>query len=39
MGDVKLALDDIDHLNMLGVLLNKVNIRTPRLFLRMIPQG
>ena len=39
IGDVKLALDDIDHIPMLGVIMNKVVIKTPKLFLKIIPQG
>ncbi|MCA9925602.1 MAG: hypothetical protein KC421_24695, partial [Anaerolineales bacterium] len=36
--NVRLALDDIAHLNMLGVILNQAVIKTPKLFLRFIPQ-
>ena len=39
IGDVKRALDDVEHIQMLGVIMNQVAIKTPKLFLRMIPQG
>lgn len=35
---VKLALDDVKHLRMLGVVLNQVKIRMPRWIRGMIPQ-
>jgi Mrp family chromosome partitioning ATPase len=35
--DVKLALDDIRHLLMLGVVLNRVNLKTPTLIQKYIP--
>ncbi len=35
---VRLALDDIDHLKMLGVVLNKVKLSTPSRIMQMIPQ-
>lgn len=34
--DVKLALDEIDHLPILGVVMNKVNLATPSLFVKLI---
>ncbi|MCA9918371.1 MAG: CpsD/CapB family tyrosine-protein kinase [Anaerolineales bacterium] len=39
IGDVKRALDDVEHIKMLGVIMNQVSIKTPKLFLKMIPQG
>lgn len=36
--NVRLALDDIEHMPMLGALMNKVQIHTPSLLLRFIPQ-
>jgi Mrp family chromosome partitioning ATPase len=35
---VRSALDEIDHLAVLGVIMNKVHIATPSLFLNLIPQ-
>ena len=34
----KRALDDIAHLNLLGVILNQFTVKTPQLLLRYIPQ-
>lgn len=34
----KRALDDIAHLNILGVILNQFTVKTPKLLLRYIPQ-
>ena len=34
----KRALDAIAHLNVLGVILNQITVKTPKLFLRYIPQ-
>ncbi|MFZ1400282.1 MAG: CpsD/CapB family tyrosine-protein kinase [Candidatus Promineifilaceae bacterium] len=39
IGDVKRALDDVEHIQMLGVIMNQVAIKTPNLLLRLIPQG
>jgi Mrp family chromosome partitioning ATPase len=36
---VRMALDDIAHLNILGVILNQVDLKTPSFILRMIPQN
>lgn len=36
---VKMALDDIAHLKILGVILNQVTLKTPAFILRMIPQN
>ncbi len=36
--DAKLALDDIDHLSLLGVIMNKVHLETPSMLLKIIPQ-
>jgi Mrp family chromosome partitioning ATPase len=36
---VKLALDDVVHLDMLGVVMNQVDLKTPDFILRMIPQN
>ncbi|MCU0489992.1 MAG: chromosome partitioning protein [Chloroflexaceae bacterium] len=35
---VKLALDEVKHLQVLGVIMNQVQIHTPRWLLNMIPQ-
>ena len=35
---VNLALDDIDHLNILGAIMNQVKVKTPSLLLKFIPQ-
>jgi Mrp family chromosome partitioning ATPase len=35
--DVRLALDEIDHLSILGVILNQVRLKTPRAILKLIP--
>ena len=34
--DVKLALDEIGHLPILGVVMNKVKLTTPSLFIKLI---
>lgn len=39
MDNVKTALDDVAHLNILGVILNQVNLKTPSFIIRMIPQN
>ncbi|MBE2221666.1 MAG: CpsD/CapB family tyrosine-protein kinase [Anaerolineae bacterium] len=39
IGSVQMALDDVAHLNMLGVIMNQVNLKTPSFILRMIPQS
>ncbi len=36
--DVKRALDDVGNLPMLGVVLNRVRVQTPRAILNLIPQ-
>ena len=36
--NVKLALDDIDHMEMMGVIMNQVEVKTPSLMLKFIPQ-
>jgi len=36
--DARLALDDVEHLPMLGVALNQVRIATPRWLLKFVPQ-
>ncbi|MCB8983681.1 MAG: CpsD/CapB family tyrosine-protein kinase [Ardenticatenaceae bacterium] len=36
--NTKRALDDIAHLHILGVILNQVIVKTPKLFLKYIPQ-
>ncbi|MCI0478479.1 MAG: hypothetical protein L0Y55_19730, partial [Anaerolineales bacterium] len=36
--DVQRALDDVRHLQMLGVVLNRVRVQTPRAILGWIPQ-
>ena len=35
--DVRLALDEIDHLPILGVILNQVMLKTPKAILKFIP--
>ena len=35
--DVKLSLDEIDHLSIIGTVLNQVNITTPEKLLNLIP--
>ena len=35
--DVKQSLDEIDHLSILGVVLNQVHITTPEMFINLIP--
>jgi len=35
--DVRLTLDEIDHLPILGVILNRVRLKTPRAILKFIP--
>lgn len=37
-GQVQSALDDVKHLRMLGVVLNQVDIKTPRWIRNLIPQ-
>lgn len=36
--NVKLALDDIDHMEMMGVIMNQVKVYTPSFVLKFIPQ-
>ena len=36
--NVKLALDDIDHMEMMGVIMNQVKVYTPSFILKFIPQ-
>ena len=36
--DARLALDDIDHLSILGVIMNQVHLKTPSMLLKLIPQ-
>ena len=36
--DARLALDDVDHLSILGVIMNQVHLYTPSKILRHIPQ-
>ncbi len=35
--DVRFALDEISHLKVVGVVLNRVQIKTPKLLLRLLP--
>lgn len=37
--DVRMALDDVSHLPMLGVIMNQVDLKTPSFIMRMIPQS
>lgn len=37
--NVQMALDDVAHLNMLGVILNQVDLQTPAFIMRLIPQN
>ncbi len=37
--DVRLVLDDIAHLNILGVVMNKTTLKTPKFILKYIPQN
>ena len=37
--DVRMALDDVSHLPMLGVIMNQVELKTPSFIMRMIPQS
>jgi len=36
--NVKLALDDIDHMEMMGVIMNQVKVYTPSFILKFVPQ-
>jgi Mrp family chromosome partitioning ATPase len=36
--DIRRALDDVEHLRVLGVVLNQVRVATPRWLLRLVPQ-
>jgi len=36
--DARLALDDVDHLSILGVIMNQVHLYTPSMLLQHIPQ-
>lgn len=36
--DARLALDDVDHLPILGVIMNQVHLYTPSIILRRVPQ-
>ena len=36
--DARLALDDVDHLSILGVIMNQVHLYTPSLILQRVPQ-
>lgn len=36
--DARLALDDVDHLPILGVIMNQVHLHTPSILLQHIPQ-
>ena len=36
--DARLALDDVDHLSILGVIMNQVRLYTPSIILRRVPQ-
>jgi Mrp family chromosome partitioning ATPase len=38
VGDARRALDEIDHLPVLGVVMNQVSIATPEWILRLIPE-
>ncbi len=38
VGDARQALDDIDHLPVLGVVMNQIHLATPSLLLQYIPQ-
>ena len=38
VGDARMALDDVDHLPILGVVMNQVNLSTPDMLLQYIPQ-
>ena len=35
---VRQALDEVKHLNMLGIMLNQVKYKTPNFIRRIIPQ-
>lgn len=37
--NVQMALDDVAHLNMLGVILNQVDLKMPSFIMRLIPQS
>jgi Mrp family chromosome partitioning ATPase len=37
--DIRLALDDLDHLSILGVMMNQVHLNTPSFLLKYIPQS
>lgn len=39
MENVQMALDDVAHLNILGVILNQVDLQTPAFIMRLIPQN
>lgn len=38
IGDVRMALDDIAHVPMLGVIMNHVQLKTPSFIMKFIPQ-
>ncbi|MGB0387488.1 MAG: cellulose synthase operon protein YhjQ/BcsQ, partial [Ardenticatenaceae bacterium] len=38
MQNVRLALDDIDHMKIMGLIMNQVRIHTPSFLLKFIPQ-
>jgi Mrp family chromosome partitioning ATPase len=38
LADVRLALDDIGHLPILGVIMNSVSLNTPSILMKLIPQ-
>jgi len=38
IADAQRALDDVQQLNMLGVVMNRVRVQTPRVILGLIPQ-
>ena len=38
VGDARLALADVDHLSILGVIMNQVHLYTPSIILRRVPQ-
>ena len=37
VGEVQRALDDVENMKMLGVIMNRVLIKTPKLFMKLLP--